>query len=46
MEAMAAVRQMMMGVSGASSSIRDARKASLDADNQIIERCMAGEEAA
>ncbi len=46
MEATAAVRQMMVGVSGASSSIRDARKTSLDADNQIIERCLAGEEAA
>jgi len=46
MEALAAVRQMMVGVSGASSSIGDARKASLDADNRIIERCLAGEEAA
>jgi RNA polymerase sigma-70 factor (ECF subfamily) len=46
MEAMAAVRQMMVGVSGAPSSIRDARKASLDADNPIIERCLAGEETA
>ena len=46
MEATAAVRQMMMGVSGASSSIRDARKTSLDADQPIIERCLAGEEAA
>ena len=46
MEAMAAVRQMMVGISGAPSSIRDARKTSLDADNPIIERCLAGEEAA
>ncbi len=46
MEATAAVRQMMVGVSGASSSIRDARKTSLDADQPIIERCLAGEEAA
>jgi len=46
MEATAAVRQMMVGVSGAPSSIRDARKTSLDADNPIIERCLAGEEAA
>ena len=46
MEATAAVRQMMVGVSGASSHISDARKTSLDADNPIIERCLAGEEAA
>ncbi len=46
MEAIAAVRQKMVGVSGASSSIRDTRKTSLDADHQIIERCLAGEEAA
>jgi RNA polymerase sigma-70 factor, ECF subfamily len=46
MEATAAVRQMMVGVSGAPSSIRDARKTSLDADNPIIERCLAGEESA
>jgi RNA polymerase sigma-70 factor (ECF subfamily) len=46
MEATAAVRQMMVGVSGASSSVRDARRASLDADQPIIERCLAGEEAA
>jgi len=46
MEATAAVRQMMVGVSGTPSSIRDARKTSLDADNPIIERCLAGEEAA
>jgi RNA polymerase sigma-70 factor (ECF subfamily) len=46
MEATAAVRQMMVGVSGASSSIHDARKTSLDADQPIIERCLAGEEAA
>jgi len=36
----------MVVVSGAPSSIRDARKTSLDADNPIIERCLAGEEAA
>ena len=46
MEATAAVRQMMVGVSGAPSSIRDARKTSLDADQPIIERCLAGEESA
>ncbi len=46
MEATAAVRQMMVGVSGASSSIHDTRKTSLDADQPIIERCLAGEEAA
>src|SRR3984957_18041709 len=46
MEAMTAVRHMVVAISPASSSIRDARKASLDADNQIIERCLAGEEAA
>src|ERR1700676_74471 len=46
MEATAAVRQMMMGISSTSSSIRDARKTSLDADTPIIERCLAGEEAA
>ena len=46
MEAMAAVRQMMVGINPAPSNIHDARKASLDADNPIIERCMAGEETA
>jgi len=46
MEAAAAVRQMMVGVSGAPSRIRDPRKTSLDADQPIIERCLAGEEAA
>ena len=46
MEATAAVRQMMGGISPTPSSIRDARKTSLDADNAIIERCLAGEESA
>ena len=46
MEAMAAVRQMMVGIDSHPSSIYDARKTSLDADNAIIERCLAGEEAA
>jgi len=45
MEAMAAVRQMMVGIRDP-SSIGDARKTSLDADNQTIERCLAGEETA
>ncbi|HTM14856.1 MAG TPA: sigma-70 family RNA polymerase sigma factor [Bryobacteraceae bacterium] len=45
MEALTAVRQMM-GLSPAPSSIRDGRKISLDADNLIVERCLAGEEAA
>jgi RNA polymerase sigma-70 factor (ECF subfamily) len=44
MEAMTAVRQMMVGIS--TSSSHDARKISLDADNLIVERCLAGEEAA
>jgi RNA polymerase sigma-70 factor (ECF subfamily) len=35
---------MMVGISQAPSS--DARKTSLDADNLIVERCLAGEEAA
>src|SRR6202790_5411670 len=43
---MAAVRQMMVGILTPPSSIRDTRKTSLDADNPIIERCLAGEEAA
>ena len=42
---MAAVRQMMVGIRDP-SSIGDARKTSLDADNQTIERCLAGEETA
>ena len=46
MEAMAAVRQMMVGIDSPPSSIYDARKTSLDSDNAIIERCLAGEEAA
>jgi RNA polymerase sigma-70 factor (ECF subfamily) len=46
MEALAAVRQMMVGIKQAHSSIYDARNSSLDADNGIIERCLAGEEAA
>jgi len=45
MEALTAVRQMM-GLSPAPASIRDGRKISLDADNLIVERCLAGEEAA
>ena len=45
MEAMTAVRQMMVGISQPSST-HDARKISLDADNLIVERCLAGEEAA
>src|SRR6185295_17023252 len=46
MEAMAAVRQMMVGINPAPSSTHEARKISLDADNLIVERCLAGEEAA
>jgi RNA polymerase sigma-70 factor (ECF subfamily) len=47
MEATAAVRQMMLGLNQAVPSSRhEARKASLDADNLIVERCMAGEETA
>src|SRR5450631_552916 len=46
MEATAAVRQMMVGIKPVSTSFSDARKTSLDADNPIIERCLAGEEAA
>jgi RNA polymerase sigma-70 factor, ECF subfamily len=46
MEALAAVRQMMVGIKPAPSGIYNARKTSLSADNAIIERCLAGEEAA
>src|ERR1700692_5159715 len=46
MEAMAAVRQMMVGIDSPPSSIYDARKTYLASDNAIIERCLAGEEAA
>src|ERR1700719_1875659 len=46
MEATAAVRQMMVGIKTASTSFSDARKTSLDADIAIIERCLAGDEAA
>jgi RNA polymerase sigma-70 factor, ECF subfamily len=46
MEAMAAVRQMMVGIDSPPSSIYGARKTSLDSDNALIERCLAGEEAA
>src|ERR1700719_1418840 len=46
MEATAAVRQMMVGIKTASTSFSDARKTSLDADNELIERCLSGEEAA
>jgi len=46
MEAMAAVSQMMAGISPGSARVGDARKTFLDADNRIIERCLAGEEAA
>ena len=46
MEAMAAVRQMMVGINPASATTHDTRKISLDADNLIVERCLAGEEAA
>jgi RNA polymerase sigma-70 factor (ECF subfamily) len=46
MEALAAVRQEMVGIKPASSGIYSARKTSLNADNAIIERCLAGEQAA
>src|SRR5580704_8937623 len=46
MEAMTAVRHMMVGIGPASSTTHDARKISLDADNLIVERCLAGEDAA
>src|ERR1700722_20874555 len=46
MEAMAAVRQMMVGISTAPTSTHDARQTSLDADNLLVEQCLAGEEAA
>jgi RNA polymerase sigma-70 factor, ECF subfamily len=46
MEAMAAVSQMMAGIRPGPSSVNDARKTFLDADNRIIDRCLAGEEAA
>ena len=43
MEAMAVVRQVMLG---AQSSTPQSRKTSLDADSQLIERCLGGDEAA
>src|SRR5712691_12170773 len=43
MESMAVVRQMMLG---AQASTNHQRKTSLDADHQLVERCLAGEEAA
>ena len=43
MEAMAVVRQVMLG---AESSTPPSRKTSLDADSQLIERCLGGDEAA
>src|ERR1051326_7421852 len=46
MEALAAVRQTMVGIKPAPSGIYNARKTSLSADNAIIERCLAGEQAA
>jgi RNA polymerase sigma-70 factor (ECF subfamily) len=46
MEAIAAVSQMMGGIRSGPTSVGDARKTFLDADNRIIERCLAGEEAA
>jgi RNA polymerase sigma-70 factor (ECF subfamily) len=44
MESIAAVRQMMMV--GAQTSAQEIRKTSLDADSQLVERCLNGEEAA
>ena len=43
MESMAVVRQMMLG---AQASADHQRKTSLDADSQLVERCLSGEEAA
>ena len=43
MESIAAVRQMMVG---AQPSAQEIRKTSLDADSQLVERCLHGEEAA
>ena len=43
MESMAVVRQMMLG---AQASTDHQRKTSLDADSQLVERCLSGEEAA
>ena len=43
MESMAVVRQMMLG---ARASTDHQRKTSLDADSQLVERCLSGEEAA
>ena len=43
MESMAVVRQMMLG---AQTSTDHQRKTSLDADSQLVERCLSGEEAA
>jgi RNA polymerase sigma-70 factor (ECF subfamily) len=43
MEAMAAVRQMMVGTQPAAGQ---SQKTSLDADTQLVERCLGGEEAA
>jgi RNA polymerase sigma-70 factor (ECF subfamily) len=43
MEAIAAVREMMVG---AQPSSQEKRKTSLDADSQLVERCLNGEETA
>lgn len=43
MESLAAVRQMMMG---AQTALHQKRTSSLDADSQVVARCLAGEEAA
>jgi RNA polymerase sigma-70 factor (ECF subfamily) len=47
MESIAAVRQVMVGAQPSAEKIRqEVRKTSLDADSQLVARCLNGEEAA
>jgi RNA polymerase sigma-70 factor (ECF subfamily) len=46
MESIAAVHQMIVGAQPASGAAADQRKTSLDADSQLVERCLSGEPSA
>jgi RNA polymerase sigma-70 factor, ECF subfamily len=46
MESIAAVHQMIVGAQPASGAAPDQRKTSLDADSQLVERCLSGEPSA
>ena len=46
MESIAAVHQMIVGAQPASGTAADQRKTSLDADSQLVERCLSGEPSA